>query len=210
MSHLIQDTQIRDGYNFPKERPCWSPPQKGDYTLDSKNSTQVSKNAISRLQKKPKANSLQKPMKHWIACLFTSRHSGRKVSTPNDILFNTEHAVEDLKRQLSEWDIGGSEPTTQDVFECRPGDLWSCRFNSGLFSVEWGKSLQILRKSGLKVTVVRPKGQEWDVFKTAIYQVPKLIEGVILAYKLLYILASLRSSNWSQQAQTRLILALIC
>jgi len=117
------------------------PPQKGDYTLDSK-------------------NSIQKPMKHWIACLFTSRHYGRKVSTPNDILFNTEHAVEDLKRQLSEWDIGGTETTTQDVFEFRPGDLWSCRFNSGLFAVEWEKSLRILGKSGLKVTVVRPKGQE--------------------------------------------------
>jgi ADP-ribose 1''-phosphate phosphatase len=143
MSNESPNTRHTDSrrLRLPEGTTLLIPPQKSDYTLDSQ-------------------NPIQKPMKHWIACLFTSRHYGRKVSTPNDILVNTELALEDLKIQLSEYAIGDAETTTKDISKCRPGELWSCRFNSGLFAVEWGESLQILRNSGLKVTVVRPEGCE--------------------------------------------------
>lgn len=39
------------------------------------------------------------------------------------------------------------------------GELWSCRFNSGLFKVEWELSRKILEEFDLKVTVARPEGE---------------------------------------------------
>ncbi|PWY95335.1 phosphatase [Aspergillus sclerotioniger CBS 115572] len=81
--------------------------------------------------------------RHWIICLFTSRGFGRMVSPEDTILENTGLAVADMQRQLDQLE-GLSE-------------LWSCQFNSGLFGVEWARSKEILKSSGLKVTVVKPK-----------------------------------------------------
>ncbi|GLA03916.1 ADP-ribose 1''-phosphate phosphatase [Aspergillus niger] len=84
--------------------------------------------------------------RHWIICLFTSRGLGRMVSPENIVLENTELAIADMKEQL-------------DRIEYQEGrflELWSCRFNSGLFGVQWARSREILTKSGLDVTVVTP------------------------------------------------------
>ncbi|KAI2907878.1 hypothetical protein CBS63078_4729 [Aspergillus niger] len=84
--------------------------------------------------------------RHWIICLFTSRGLGRMVSPENIVLENTELAIADMKEQL-------------DRIEDQEGrflELWSCRFNSGLFGVQWARSREILKKSGLDVTVVTP------------------------------------------------------
>lgn len=40
-----------------------------------------------------------------------------------------------------------------------PNGLWSCRFNSGLFRVEWSQSRRVLEGAGLAVTVVSPPGE---------------------------------------------------
>ena len=66
------------------------------------------------------------------------------VSPEETILENTELAVADMQRQLDQLEDGVSE-------------LWSCQFNSGLFGVEWARSKEIVERSGLKFTVVRPK-----------------------------------------------------
>ncbi|KAL3251338.1 hypothetical protein ABHI18_010688 [Aspergillus niger] len=84
--------------------------------------------------------------RHWIICLFTSRGLGRMVSPENIVLENTELAIADMKEQL-------------DRIEYQEGrflELWSCRFNSGLFGLQWARSREILKKSGLDVTVVTP------------------------------------------------------
>ncbi|RAH60260.1 hypothetical protein BO85DRAFT_457130 [Aspergillus piperis CBS 112811] len=95
-------------------------------------------------QKRDYENDRRK--RHWIICLFTSRGLGRMVSPEDIVLENTELAIADMKKQL-------------DHIEDQEGrllDLWSCRFNSGLFGVEWARSREILEKSGLDVTVVTP------------------------------------------------------
>ncbi|PLB44616.1 ADP-ribose 1''-phosphate phosphatase [Aspergillus steynii IBT 23096] len=91
--------------------------------------------------------------KHWIICLFTSRNFGRKASPPDVILANTELAVADMKRQLEE--LWLDESVILPV-----SGLWSCRFNSGLFRVDWGLSRKVLENAGLDVVVVRPEGEE--------------------------------------------------
>ncbi|RHZ61505.1 ADP-ribose 1''-phosphate phosphatase [Aspergillus turcosus] len=91
--------------------------------------------------------------KHWIICLFTSRGFGRGVSTPDVIIRNTELAVADMERQLAELQAGHSSQ------EGTVGELWSCRFNSGLFGVAWERSRRVLEDAGLEVTVVRPHGE---------------------------------------------------
>lgn len=85
--------------------------------------------------------------KHWVVCLFTSEKFGRSVDSTEVILENTVLAVADLKRQISA--LG------PDI-----GELWSCRFNSGLFRVDWRDSRRVLEDFGLMVTVVRPKGEK--------------------------------------------------
>ncbi|KAI9044017.1 uncharacterized protein KD926_002397 [Aspergillus affinis] len=91
--------------------------------------------------------------KHWIICLFTSRKFGRKASPPPVILSNTELAVVDMKRQLEEL-------RADESVEVPISRLWSCRFNSGLFRVDWSLSRKVLQDAGLDVIVVRPEGEE--------------------------------------------------
>lgn len=74
---------------------------------------------------------------------------------PDVILENTALAVEDMKRQLEELQDSAEDNGSED----KPGELWSCRFNSGLFAVDWKDSRKILEESGLKVTVIRPPGE---------------------------------------------------
>jgi len=63
-----------------------------------------------------------------------------------------------LKEQLqglNKWSEGEVEGDVEP-----PSELWSCRFNSGLFDVEWSRSRRLLEEAGLEVTVVRPPGEE--------------------------------------------------
>ncbi|KAF7172534.1 hypothetical protein CNMCM5623_004726 [Aspergillus felis] len=99
-----------------------------------------------------KSDSEANGKKHWIICLFTSRGFGRAVSPPDAIIKNTELAVADMKRQLAELQ---ADHSSQEV---SVGELWSCRFNSGLFGVAWERSRRVLEDAGLEVTVVRPHG----------------------------------------------------
>jgi ADP-ribose 1''-phosphate phosphatase len=132
------------------------PPQRGDYAPDSGRGQRRSRNV--QLQ----ATGLsQNRRKHWIACVITSRLYGRSVSPPDIIIENTRLAVRDLKRQLAELQRarGAEACANSDNSDNRPGELWSCRFNSGLFAVAWAESRKVLEESGLQVTVVRPLDQ---------------------------------------------------
>lgn len=97
--------------------------------------------------------------KHWIVCLFTSRAYGRGVSKPDVILENSVHAIRDMRKQLEELFENDDEAQKWD------GKIYSCRFNSGLFGVEWKDSKRVLEKEldGLvgveEAVVVRPEGE---------------------------------------------------
>ncbi|OJJ45751.1 hypothetical protein ASPZODRAFT_133621 [Penicilliopsis zonata CBS 506.65] len=88
--------------------------------------------------------------RHWIICLFTSPRFGQNRSSPEVILENTVFAIADMKRQLRILRV-------REV-EGGPAELWSCRFNSGLFGVEWRLTRSVLEDAHLDVTVVRPRG----------------------------------------------------
>ncbi|KAB8202167.1 MacroPoa1plike [Aspergillus parasiticus SU-1] len=91
-----------------------------------------------------------KAKKHWIICLFTSRNYGKRVSPPDVIIRNTELAIADMVRQIHRL----------RAEESGIGELWSCRFNSGLFGVEWVLSRRVLEESGLDFVVVRPVDED--------------------------------------------------
>ncbi|KAL5049624.1 hypothetical protein BDW71DRAFT_175133 [Aspergillus fruticulosus] len=101
----------------------------------------------------PQNRDYEKPRgkKHWIICLFTSRGYGRNVSGVDIILQNTEQAIADLKKQLAGLKEKGSGPDDANIT-----DLRACRFNSGLFGVDWALTKRILGDSGLEIVVVRP------------------------------------------------------
>ncbi|KAL5342444.1 hypothetical protein BJX70DRAFT_356862 [Aspergillus crustosus] len=122
----------------------------------------VSTGTISRKIQRPEGTALVIPpqkedyersdaKRHWIICLFTSRGVGRNVSSADVVLENTELAIADLKVQLGLLKSGDLGPDVIGIKE-----LWSCRFNSGLFKVDWRYSREILEDSGLATTVVRP------------------------------------------------------
>lgn len=65
---------------------------------------------------------------------------------------NTVLAVRDMKEQLArlKLEVGVGEEGAG------PGEIWSCRFNSGLFGVDWEFSKRVLVDEGVKMTVVSP------------------------------------------------------
>ncbi|KAL2006832.1 hypothetical protein VTN00DRAFT_9500 [Thermoascus crustaceus] len=130
------------------------PPQERDYLPGLAQRPRRPRRGYARSRATDTKQSERKK-KHWIVCLFTSRGFGRTVCPPDVILENTALAVEDMKRQLEELQDGAEDNGSAD----KPGELWSCRFNSGLFAVDWKDSRKILEDSGLKVTVVRPPGE---------------------------------------------------
>lgn len=127
------------------------PPQERDYLPSL---AQQSRRTVGRHTRSTETDihQTERKKKHWIVCLFTSRGYGRTLSPLNVVLENTALAVEDMKRQLAELEKAAED----DGSENKPGELWSCRFNSGLFAVDWNDSRKILEDAGLKVTVVRP------------------------------------------------------
>lgn len=116
----------------------------------------------------------QRPKKHWIACLFTSVGYGKPTKThsgmdkPEEILQNTRKALIDLKEQLVKLEMKGEKRYEEDSLHARPKtaddaprELWSCRFNSGLFAVEWADTKKVLEEElkglGKSVQVVSPE-----------------------------------------------------
>ncbi|KAK6357440.1 ADP-ribose 1''-phosphate phosphatase [Orbilia javanica] len=72
---------------------------------------------------------------HWIGCLFTSQHYGRRVDTPDNILLNTISSFEHLLNLVGNEETGGTRTI---------GELHACKINSGRFGVDWDLTKEIL------------------------------------------------------------------
>ncbi|KAJ5259232.1 hypothetical protein N7478_012213 [Penicillium angulare] len=92
---------------------------------------------------------------HWIACMFTSYDYGRRIDSPQTIRIHTAAALDDLKIQL-EMMLSEDQSQSQGA-EC-PKELYSCRFNSGLFHIPWAMTRFTLERARLPLplTVVYP------------------------------------------------------
>ncbi|KUL86413.1 hypothetical protein ZTR_08153 [Talaromyces verruculosus] len=141
--HTLVHSQTNDSktVNLPLGTALIIPPQPQDYSSSSSTRGKDKK-------------------KHWIVCLFTSRAYGRGVSKPDVILENSVHAIRDMRKQLEELFESNEDSQKWD------GKVYSCRFNSGLFGVEWKASKAVLEKEldGMvgveEVVVVRPEGEQ--------------------------------------------------
>lgn len=90
--------------------------------------------------------------KHWIVCRFTSSDFGKQVDFPAAFLNHTFAALQDLDMQLVSLRDGDDEQSMID-------QLYSCRFNSGLFAVPWEQNWEVIDEVGLSMTVVYPEGR---------------------------------------------------
>ena len=75
--------------------------------------------------------------KHFVGCLYTSRHYGRKKDKPARILEATAPAMVDLLKQVDDWNAKHEESE-------RVGEVRMCKINSGMFAVPWEKTKQVL------------------------------------------------------------------
>lgn len=108
---------------------------------------------------------------HFIGCLFTSRGKGWTKDSPERILSNTGPAMEDLLKQMRDWNEAHSAPSDGKAAgvgekcekdgassDSQIGGIWMCKINSGLFNVPWGKSKAVLEAievdEEMSVTVV--------------------------------------------------------
>jgi ADP-ribose 1''-phosphate phosphatase len=73
------------------------------------------------------------------------------MDKPDVILENTRKSLVDLKEQLlklenkaEKGDDDESLKTKTTVHGDKPGELWSCKFNSGLFAVDWADTRKVL------------------------------------------------------------------
>lgn len=92
------------------------------------------------------------PATHFVGCLFTSHHYGKRKDSPTKILAATKPAMEDLLRKVQEWNESVDEGK-------RIKEVRMCKINSGLFNVPWEKTRQVLEgievgKSGVEVVKV--------------------------------------------------------
>ncbi|KAJ5100012.1 ADP-ribose 1''-phosphate phosphatase [Penicillium argentinense] len=94
--------------------------------------------------------------KHWIVCLFNSSGFGKEVDSPEAILNHTFAALQDLDMQLVSL---RDHNENSDDEQSMPGQLYSCRFNSGLFAVPWEQTREVIEEVGLSMTVVYPEGE---------------------------------------------------
>lgn len=67
------------------------------------------------------------------------------------IVNSTHAALQDLKNQLD-----SLHNDHQNGGLLAPGDLYSCRFNSGLFAVPWEETRGLMEDVGLDMTVLYP------------------------------------------------------
>ncbi|KAK4958454.1 ADP-ribose 1''-phosphate phosphatase [Elasticomyces elasticus] len=75
--------------------------------------------------------------KHFVGCLFTSRHYGRRKDSPTKILAATKPAMLDLLKQVNEFNAKADE-------DDRVSEVRICKINSGLFKVPWTKTRAVL------------------------------------------------------------------
>ncbi|KAF2427780.1 ADP-ribose 1''-phosphate phosphatase [Tothia fuscella] len=84
--------------------------------------------------------------KHYVGCLFTSKKYGKGRDSPEEILRSTKPAMEQLIKLVGE--DGGVDGVRM------------CRINSGLFSVRWEDSREVLRgievEEGVNVASLTP------------------------------------------------------
>lgn len=64
------------------------------------------------------------------------------MDKPDVILENTRKSLTDLREQL--WRLENEDK--EEVGKKRPGELWSCKFNSGLFAVQWADTRKVLEE----------------------------------------------------------------
>lgn len=137
------------------------PPQQQDY--EEGGSSTLSLRSERRKVEEPDRGSLGQQVpcrkRHWIACLFTSigygkptkKHPG--MDKPDVILENTRNSLIDLKEQILKLENEENEEDGQvsskgrtSGGEDKPGELWCCKFNSGLFAVEWTDTREVLEE----------------------------------------------------------------
>lgn len=63
----------------------------------------------------------------------------------------------DLKNQLAEMREKAADKEDEQIDI--PGDLWGCKFNAGLFAVEWGRTKKVLEDAELPMTIVKFAGE---------------------------------------------------
>lgn len=95
------------------------------------------------------AKNIPETPKHFIGCLFTSRRYGRKKDTPKRILQATKPAMEDLLRQVNDWNAKAKKE------EDKIKEVRMCKINSGLFAVPWEKSKKELESIEVKESDVK-------------------------------------------------------
>lgn len=84
---------------------------------------------------------------HFVGCLFTSAHYGKRKGSPKQILEATGPAMEDLLRKINAWnedhpiqskDDDDNGKNAKVIGEnMRSGVVRMCKINSGLFNVPW-------------------------------------------------------------------------
>ncbi|OQV11076.1 hypothetical protein CLAIMM_14976 [Cladophialophora immunda] len=115
------------------------PPQPLDYEQEIMIKIKGTDKSIST------GESLFRPQR-WIACLFTSIGYGKpnmKTNNPGKdpatkIVTNTRMALEDFRVQLEAFGPSNFNPRTAWKTDSdKPGEIWSPKFNSGAFGVDW-------------------------------------------------------------------------
>ena len=116
------------------------PPQKQDFT-ETHNSMSGTSTVFRR--------------RRWVACLFTSLGYGKKNArinnpgrdSPRNIIQQTREALESLRLDLEDFgESNFNEQTSWQTDDKIPGEIWSCKFNSGAFGVDWEDTKVILNE----------------------------------------------------------------
>ncbi|OCT49743.1 hypothetical protein CLCR_07183 [Cladophialophora carrionii] len=106
--------------------------------------------------------------RHWIACLFTSTGYGKRnmktnnpgKDSPSQILNHTRFALEEFRTRLEDYDIPGPDKvTSSEADDEKPGEIWSAKFNSGAFGVDWELTRDIL------VEEFDNSGRQWTLLE---------------------------------------------
>lgn len=89
------------------------------------------------------------------------------MDKPEVILQNTRKSLRDLREQLLRLENHDEKAKDSGPVKAKiagshnkPGELWSCKFNSGLFAVDWEDTRKVLEEElevwGKTVRVVSP------------------------------------------------------
>ncbi len=93
--------------------------------------------------------------RRWIACIYTSVGYGKpnmKINNPGkdspaNILKHTRTAIRSLRSNLEGFGPSNfNKMTRSETDDEKPGEIWSPKFNSGAFGVDWKETLKILEE----------------------------------------------------------------